>query len=178
MGRIIAVSYVTLDGVFEEPAWSGPYFTEELQQFQSDNLAEADAMLLGRVTYQGFAAAWPAMAAETGDFGKRMNTMDKYVASRTLTATEWNATLLEGDVVEAVTELKQGDRTLLINGSATLIEALRPHGLIDEYRLMIYPVIVGRGRHLFAEGAAEGTLKLAQARTTQSGVIIATYVPA
>jgi dihydrofolate reductase len=178
MGKIFAVEYVTLNGVFEDPAWSGPYFNEELQQFQWDNLFECDGLLLGRVTYQGFAQAWPSMEAETGDFGKRMNSIGKYVASTTLTSTEWNATLLEGDVPEAVAKLKESDQTLMIGGSATLIETLRAHNLIDEYRLMIYPVIVGSGKRLFGDGAAAGTMKLTKTQSTESGVIIATYAPA
>ena len=177
VGRIFAVEYVTLDGVFEDPAWSGPYFDEQLQKFQADNLAECDGLLLGRVTYEGFAKAWPAMEADTGDFGVRMNSIPKWVASTTLTDTEWNATLLQGDVATAVTELKQQDLTLMIDGSATLVETLRRHDLIDEYRLMIYPVIVGAGRKLFADSGAS-TLRLTSATTSASGVVVACYVPA
>jgi dihydrofolate reductase len=179
MGTIFAVEYLTLDGVFEEPAWSGPYFNEELQQFQSNNLLECDGLLLGRVTYQGFAQAWPAMEADTGEFGVRMNSLPKWVASTTLTSTEWNASLLAGDVVAAVSELKQRpDLTLMIAGSSTLVETLRAAGLIDEYRLMIYPVIVGSGRRLFGDGASPGAWTLTDATTTASGVIIARYTPA
>jgi dihydrofolate reductase len=178
MGRIFAVEYVTLDGVFEEPSWSGPYFDEQLQKFQLDNLVECDALLLGRVTYEGFAKAWPAMEADTGEFGVRMNSIPKWVASRTLTGTEWNATLLGGDVPTAVAELKQRDLTLMIDGSATLIDTLRRHDLIDEYRLMIYPVILGSGRRLFAEPAAPASLRLISTQASPSGVIIARYGPA
>jgi dihydrofolate reductase len=177
MGKIFAVEYVTLDGVFEEPGvWSGPYFDEELQKFQQDNLWECDGLLLGRVTYEGFAQAWPAMEAETGDFGVRMNSIPKWVASTTLTEPTWNASVLDGDAPTAVATLKEQDLTLMVAGSATLIETLRANGLVDEYRLMIYPVVVGSGRRLFGDDAAPGELKLTDATTTESGVIVARYV--
>jgi dihydrofolate reductase len=178
MGKIFAVEYITLDGVFEEPGWSGPYFNEELQKFQQDNLLECDGLLLGRVTYEGFAQAWPQMEAETGEFGVRMNSIPKWVASTTLTEPTWNASVLDGDVPTAVAALKEQNLTLMVAGSATLVETLRANGLVDEYRLMIYPVIVGSGRRLFGEGAAPGELKLTDATTTESGVIVARYVPA
>jgi dihydrofolate reductase len=178
MGKIFAVEYVTLDGVFEEPGWSGPYFNKELERFQQDNLWECDGLLLGRVTYEGFAQAWPAMEAETGDFGVRMNSIPKWVASTTLAEPTWNASVLDGDVPTAVAALKEQDLTLMVAGSATLVETLRANGLIDEFRLMIYPVIVGSGRRLIADGAAPGELKLTDVTTTGSGVIVARYVPA
>ncbi|SDJ36890.1 Dihydrofolate reductase [Frankineae bacterium MT45] len=175
MGKIFAVEYLTLDGVFEDPQWSSPYFNEELQQFQYNNLFECDALLLGRVTYQGFAQAWPTMEAETGDFGQRMNSIGKYVASTTLATPEWNATLIEGHVIDAVKRLKASDETLMIAGSATFVESLRSYGLIDEYRLMIYPVIVGRGRRFFGE--AQTSLTLVDSLITKSGVALLTYHP-
>jgi dihydrofolate reductase len=178
MGKIFAVEYITLDGVFEEPGWSGPYFNEELQKFQQDNLLECDGLLLGRVTYEGFAQAWPQMEAETGEFGARMNSIPKWVASTTLTEPTWNASVLDADVPTAVAALKEQNLTLMVAGSATLVETLRANGLVDEYRLMIYPVIVGSGRRLFGEGAAPGEVKLTDATTTESGVIVARYVPA
>ncbi|MGH8960492.1 MAG: dihydrofolate reductase family protein [Jatrophihabitantaceae bacterium] len=178
MGKIFAVEYLTLDGVFDEPGrWSGPYFDEQLQSFQADNLLECDGLLLGRVTYEGFADAWPKMEAETGDFGKRMNSIGKYVASTTLTSPEWNATLLEGDVTAAVATLKESGQSLMIAGSAKLVETLRARNLIDEYRLMIYPLIAGSGNRLFGNGVGS-ELTLAKTQTTGSGVIVATYVPA
>src|SRR3954453_11510401 len=120
MGKIIAVSYVTLDGVFEEPSWSGPYFNDELSNWQEQNLKEADVMLLGRRTSEGFKEAWPKMEAETGDFGVKMNSMPKRVATTTLTEPEWNATFIEGDLAEEPRELKGGRDSILINGSASL----------------------------------------------------------
>lgn len=177
MGKIIAVEYVTLDGVFEEPAWSGPYFNEELGNWQHDNLKEADALLLGRRTYEGFKAAWPQMEAETGDFGKKMNGMPKYVATTTLTEPQWNAQFLRGDVVDAIAKLKTEPAALLINGSASLVNLLTRHNLIDEYRIMVYPVVVGEGRRLWDEGT-KVALKLERTFTTTTGVEVLTYLPA
>ena len=175
MGKVFAVEYLTLDGVMEEPSWSGPYFNDELAAFQYDNLFECDALLLGRVTYEGFAAAWPVASDEQG-FADRMNGIGKYVASTTLTETKWNATLLEGDVPAAVAKLKQSDQTLMIDGSAELVESLRPHDLVDEYRLMVFPVVVGSGKRLFGPGG-QSTLELVSVRTTTSGVAVMTYRP-
>lgn len=180
MGRIIAVEYVTLDGVFEEPGWSGPYFGSELQKFQWDNLMEADALLLGRVTYEGFSQAWPAMEAETGDFGQKMNSMPKYVVTTTVDTLAWNATRLDGDVVTAVTALKESDDSgsLLINGSGQLFNTLSEAGLIDEYRFMLFPVVVGTGRKLWRDGAPNQPLTLTNSLVTESGTLVLTYVPA
>ncbi|MGX6601836.1 dihydrofolate reductase family protein [Micromonosporaceae bacterium Da 78-11] len=177
MGKIVAVSYVTLDGVFEEPSWSGPYFNEELQEWQGKNLREADVQLLGRRTYEGFKQAWPAMEAETGWFGEKMNTMPKLVATTTLTEPEWNATFIQGDVAEAVRELKAGPQSVLIGGSANLVNYLTKHNLIDEYRVMIYPVVVGTGRKLWDEGTTVA-LTVTDSFVTKSGVAVLTYLPA
>ncbi|BCJ51291.1 pyrimidine reductase [Actinoplanes sp. NBRC 14428] len=177
MGKLVAVSYVTLDGVFEEPAWSGPYFNDELGAWQDGNLREADALLLGRRTYEGFKAAWPQMEASTGDFGKRMNTMPKYVATTTLAEPEWNATFLRGEVAGAVAELKAGPGSLLLNGSAELLNYLTRHNLVDEYRIMVYPVVVGEGRRLWHEGT-KVALRHTGTWTTTTGVEVVTYVPA
>jgi dihydrofolate reductase len=177
MGKIVAVSYVTLDGVFEEPAWSGPYFNEELGTWQESNLLEADVMLLGRRTYEGFKEAWPAMEAQTGEFGVKMNTMPKLVATTTLTEPEWNATFIEGDVAEAVRELRDGPDPVLINGSGTLVNYLTRHNLIDEYRIMIFPVVVGEGRKLWDEGTKIALRPIGQF-VTETGVEVITYIPA
>ncbi len=177
MGKIVAVEYTTLDGVFEEPAWSGPYFSEELSSWQAANLQEADALLLGRRTYEGFKAAWPQMEAATGDFGVKMNTMPKYVATTSLTEPEWNATFLQGEVAEAVAQLKTQPDNLLINGSADLVNYLTRHNLIDEYRIMIFPVVQGEGRMLWEPGT-KIALTLADSWQTKTGVNVLTYVPA
>ena len=174
MGTIVAVEYLTLDGVMENPAWSFPYFNEELQQFQYDNLFAADALLLGRVTYDGFKAAWPSMSDEKG-FADRMNGMPKYVATRAGGAPEWNATFLEGDLVQAVTRLKATDQALLVNGSGDLVNQLAAAGLVDEYRFMVFPVVAGAGQRLFDERAADLSLTQAGSWTSKSGVVVLTY---
>jgi dihydrofolate reductase len=178
MGKIVAVEYLTLDGVMGEPQWSGPYFNDEVAAFQYANLMEADVMLLGRVTYQGFAEAWPAMEEATGDFGVKMNSMPKHVATTSLTTPEWNATFIEGDVAAFVETLKATDDSVLINGSAQLFAYLAARGLIDEYRFMIYPVVVGEGKKLWPEGQPSVALTLTKSVITESGVAILTYVPA
>ncbi|BEL09259.1 dihydrofolate reductase family protein [Actinoplanes sichuanensis] len=177
MGKIVAVEYMTLDGVFEEPVWSGPYFNEELGAWQAHNLGEADALLLGRVTYEGMKAVWPQMAAETGEFGVKMNEMPKHVATTTLTEPEWNATFIEGDVAEAVEKLKTGSETLLINGSATLVNYLARYNLIDEYRVMINPVVIGEGRPLWEPGTRIALTHIGSWRSS-TGVEVISYVPA
>jgi dihydrofolate reductase len=179
MGTVVAVEYLTIDGIMGEPAWSAPYFNGEVADFQKDNLFGSDALLLGRETYEGFKAAWPSMSDEAG-FADKMNGMPKYVATTTLDTGEWNATLLKGgDAVEAVAALKQEfDGQLLINGSATLFQTLHAAGLIDEYRFMIYPVLEGKGKRLFPEGTPSSALRLVKTQTTESGVILAWYQPA
>lgn len=177
MGKVVAVEYVTLDGVFEEPSWSGPFFNEELANWQAENLREADALLLGRRTYEGFKSAWPQMEAETGDFGVKMNTMPKHVATTTLEAPEWNATFLRGEVADEVAKLRTEPGHLLINGSATLVNYLTRHNLIDEYRIMIYPVVLGEGRRLWDDGT-KIALQLTDSWRTATGVEVVTYKPA
>jgi len=177
MGKVVAVEYTTLDGVFEEPAWSGPYFNDELSAWQARNLEEADALLLGRKTYEGFKAAWPQMEAETGFFGVKMNSMPKHVATTSLTEAEWNATFMQGEVADAVAKLKTEPGNLLINGSASLVNYLTKHNLIDEYRIMIFPVVQGEGRKLWDDGT-KIALKLTDTWKTATGVEVVTYIPA
>ncbi|MFF5292694.1 dihydrofolate reductase family protein [Paractinoplanes globisporus] len=177
MGKVVAVEYTTLDGVFEEPAWSGPYFNDELSAWQARNLEEADALLLGRKTYEGFKAAWPQMEAETGFFGVKMNSMPKHVATTSLTEAEWNATFIQGEVADAVAKLKTEPGNLLINGSASLVNYLTKHNLIDEYRIMIFPVVQGEGRKLWDDGT-KIALKLTDTWKTATGVEVVTYIPA
>jgi len=177
MGTVVAVEYTSVDGVMEEPRWSAPYFNDEVAQFQYNNLFTSDALLLGRITYEGFKASWPSMTDDEQGFGLRMNALPKYVSSNSLSAGEWNATLLSGDPVEQVAKLKQDfDGVLLINGSAQLFQALHAAGLIDEYRIMVYPVVVGSGKKLFGDGG-DTALKLTKSQITASGVAILTYQP-
>ena len=174
MRKLKLAMYVSLDGVVEGPAWTGPYWNDQLSDLQAEYLYSSDALVLGRVTYEGFAAAWPGMEETTGDFGKKMNSMPKFVASRTLTSGEWNATILEGDLADSVAKLKKLDGgDLLIYGSGDVVDELTRHGLIDEYRLMVHPVIVGSGKRIFSTGAA-ATLSLAETVTTGTGVVVAT----
>ena len=177
--KVVATEYVSLDGVMEEPGmWSFPFFNDEAAKFKYDELFASDALLLGRVTYQGFAAAWPTMEG-TGDFGERMNSLPKYVASTTLATVEWNARLIEGDVMAAVARLKQQPgQDLLIAGSAQLVQTLMRHDLIDEYRLMLHPILLGSGKRLFREGSDTKTLNLVETTPLSSGIVILTYHPA
>ncbi len=179
MRKVILSPYVTLDGIMEAPnEWSFQFWNDELAKYKNDELFASDALLLGRITYQGFAAAWPTMEG-TGEFGERINSMTKYVASTTLTETEWNATLIAGDVADAVAALKQQPgQDILVWGSADLAHTLMQHDLIDEYRLMVYPVIVGKGKRLFKDGIGSPTLQLVDTQTTSTGVVILTYRPA
>jgi dihydrofolate reductase len=167
--------YVSLDGVVEDPAWSGPFWNDELAAMQAEYLYSSDALVLGRVTYEGFAAAWPGMEEQTGEFGRKMNSMPKHVASRTLRRAEWNASIIEGDLAGAIAALKDepgGD--LLIYGSGDLVDELTRMGLVDEYRFMVHPVVVGSGKRLFSTGP-EATLELVAIATTAAGVVVATY---
>ena len=140
--------------------WSGPFWSDEASDFKHDELFASDGLLLGRVTYEGFAKAWPTMEG-TGDYGERMNSLPKYVASRTLDEAGWNATVIKGSVPEAVPELKQQPgQDLLVFGSGQLLHTLLQHHLVDEYRLMVHPIIAGSGKRLFPQGTAQTVLKL------------------
>src|SRR5581483_1313601 len=145
--RLVATEYVSLDGVFEEPGhWSFPFFNEEAANFKAEELAATDAQLLGRKTYEGFAKAWPTMEG-TGDFGVKMNTMPKYVVTSTLDKLEWSGSVpVRGDVVAEVRKLKEKPgRDLLLAGSAQLFNTLMRANVIDVYRLMVHPIVLGGG---------------------------------
>jgi dihydrofolate reductase len=176
--RVVASTYVTLDGYIDEPGtWSFPFWCEEAAEFKSKELFASDALLLGRITYEGFAAAWPTMK-DTGDFGAKMNAMPKYVASRTLKTATWNATIIEGEVADAVRALKAADGgDLLIGGSGQLIDYLTGHDLIDEYRLMIHPIVLSAGTKRLFNTAPRRTLSLADSITFPTGVVVHTYQP-
>jgi dihydrofolate reductase len=186
MRNVVAAEYVTIDGVMQDPGgvgeiehggWSSEYFNDELAKYQSDQLLASDALLLGRVTFEGFAAAWPSMEEVEGEFAVRMNALPKFVASRTLNEPlAWNGILVKGDLPEEVAKLKeQPGEGLLIYGSGELVNALHPHGLIDEYRLMVFPVTLGGGKRLFREGTDKTALTLTDAQMTSSGVALLTY---
>ena len=182
MTRVVLTEFISLDGVMEEPRWTfqferGP----DGMKFKADELFASEALLLGRVTYQGFAQAWPSMG--TDEFGKRMNSIPKYVVSSTLTEAEasWGpTTVLRGDVVPEITKLKDtpgGD--LLVEGSCRLARTLIRHGLVDEYRFMLFPIMLGSGKHLFPEEMNEqARLSLTEAKPDRDGVMLLRYQPA
>lgn len=186
MGKLVVSEFITLDGVIEAPGgekslgersgWSLPYFSDETAQFKLADLQESDALLMGRVTYQIHAAAWPS---ETGEFADLMNGLPKYVVSSTLDTVEWNnSRLMRGDIPTEVKKVKQAvQRTILIDGGSDLANLLMRHGLIDEYRLLLYPVVVGTGKRLFQDGGPIQALKLIEARTFATGVVALTYQP-
>jgi dihydrofolate reductase len=177
--RLVATEYLSLDGVFEEPGkWSGPFFNAEAGQFKWSELQASDALLLGRKTYEGFAAAWPTMPG-TGEFGEKMNSMTKYVVSSTLNKVEWaGSQLVKGDVAAEVRKLKkQPGQDLLLSGSAQLFNALMRENVIDLYRFMLHPVVLGKGKRLFAHTADQRILDLAETKRFGSGIVILEYEP-
>jgi dihydrofolate reductase len=176
MRKIVVTEFVSLDGVIEEPAWTFPYWNDEIATFKGEESSASDALLLGRVTYQGFAAAWPQSEDEGADY---FNSVRKYVVSETLEEPlEWsNSTLIKDNVVEEITNLKHQDgKNITVHGSATLVRTLMQHGLVDRYRLLVYPVIVGKGKRLFEEGIP-ATLKLLESQSFSSGVVALVYEP-
>jgi len=189
MGKLVVTEFMSLDGIIEDPGgsegtehggWSFRHPTPDGNQFKSDELRASDVQLLGRVTYEGFAAAWPAMEEATGDFGKKMNAMPKVVVSTTLTEGSWNnTTIISGDLAGEVARLKaQYDGDILVQGSATLVQALAGQGLVDEYHLMVHPVVLGKGKRLFSDGAAGTDLELVESRKVGPDVLLLTYRPA
>ncbi len=184
MGRIVVTEFISLDGVMEAPG-GGENFKhggwtfkinrgEDGDKFKLDETLNSEALLLGRVTYQGFAAAWPSM---TGEFADKFNSMPKYVVSSTLQDPSWNnSTVLKGDVVASVSQLKQsigGD--IVVHGSAMLVQTLLEHDLVDELRLMVFPVVLGSGKRLFGETTNKKSLQLVESKIVGDGVAIMTY---
>jgi len=187
MGRIVVTEFVSLDGVMEDPGGSenfkhGGWSFEisrgdEGDKFKLDEAFSSEALLLGRVTYEGFASAWPS---REGDFADKFNTMPKYVLSSTLEAPEWNnSTVLKGNLAEEVAKLKQDhDGDIVVHGSARLVQALIDQGLVDELRLMVYPVVLGSGKRLFGETGDKKRLRLVDSKVIGDGVAILIYEPA
>jgi dihydrofolate reductase len=187
MARIVVSEFVSLDGVMEDPGgaedfqhggWAFEFSRgEEGDRFKVDETMQSDALLLGRRTYEGFADAWPS---RTGEFADRFNTMPKYVASSTLRDPEWgNTTVLDGDPVEAVARLREapgGD--IVVHGSAQLAQTLLAHDLVDELRLMVFPVVLGTGKRLFGATSDRKPLRLVDSRIVGDGVAIMVYAPA
>ena len=178
--RLVATEYVSLDGVFEEPGhWSGPWFNEEAGEFKFRELQASDALLMGRRTYAGFSSAWPTMEG-TGEFGEKMNSMPKYVVSSTLDRVEWSGSkLINGNVAEEVAKLKkQRGGDLLLSGSAMLFNDMMRENLIDLYRLMVHPVVLGTGARLFTEDTTKRALELTEVKRFASGIVVLEFVPA
>ena len=177
MRKIVVSEFLSLDGVMENPNWTWPFHTDEQQKFKFDELKASDALLLGRVTYEGFAAAWPNMIEQTGEYGAMMNNYPKYVVSNTLNELGWNnSTLVKGNIAEEVSKLKQQPgKDILVFGSCDLVNELYRSDLIDEYRLMVFPVVVGTGKKLFGDGTIRKVLRLVETRTFGSGVIVLIY---
>lgn len=182
MGRIAVTEFVSLDGVMEDPGgaegsrhggWTMPYWNDEVAAFKKEELVVAEGLLLGRVTYDGFAAAWPAM---TDEFADRMNGIAKYVVTSRRDALAWNnSTRLDGDVAAAVGRLKdQVKGNILVAGSATLVQELARQGLVDEYRLVVYPIVLGDGKRLFGEDSYT-KLNLMFEQRTSTGALLVTY---
>jgi dihydrofolate reductase len=187
MGRIVVTEFVSLDGVMEDPGGSEDFKHggwsfeisrgDEGDKFKLDETLEAEALLLGRVTYQGFAEAWPA---RSGEFADKFNSMPKYVVSSTLGEADWNnSTVLDGDLGEAVREVSerhQGD--VVVHGSAQLVQTLLEQDLVDELRLMVFPVALGAGKRLFGETSEKKPLRLVDSMSVGEGVAILIYTPA
>ena len=186
MGRIVVTEFVSLDGVMEDPGgsedfkyggWSFEFARgDEGDKFKLDETLETDALLLGRITYEGFAAAWPS---REGEFADKFNTMPKYVVSSTLEEPEWNnSTVLKGDVAEEVAKLKQEqDGDIVVHGSPRLVQTLVELDLVDELRLMVFPVVLGTGKRLFGETSDKKPLQLVDSKVVGDGVAILTYEP-
>jgi len=187
MGRIVVTEFVSLDGVVEAPGggedfkYGGWTFEinrgEEGDRFKLDETMASEALLLGRRTYEGFAAAWPS---REGDFADKFNTMPKYVVSSTLEEPEWNnSTVLKGDVAEEVAKLRrEQDGDIVVHGSPRLVQTLLENDLVDELRLMVFPVVLGSGKRLFGDTSDKKPLRLVDSRTVGDGVAILTYEPA
>jgi dihydrofolate reductase len=192
--RITLSTYLTLDGVMQAPGtptedpsggftqggWQFPYVDQELGTFTTQWFEQADAFLLGRRTYEIFAAHWPSVSGEGNVVAARLNALPKYVVSTTLEKVGWhNSTLIASDVLKEVAELKaRPGRELQIHGSSTLAQSLLDHGLIDELRLWTYPVVLGSGRRLLEPGRTPTALRLVESRTTGSGCVVSVYRPA
>jgi dihydrofolate reductase len=184
MGKIIVTEFVSIDGVMEDPGGAEDYkhggwtfeigMGEDGAKFKLDETMETDALLLGRRTYEGFAAAWPS---REGSFADKFNSMPKYVVSSTLDSPEWNnTTVLKGDPVEAVRRLKEEqDGTIQVAGSRQLAQTLIENDLVDQLNLMVFPVVLGSGKRLFEETSDKRRLELVESRTVGNGVVILIY---
>jgi len=176
MRKLIVSEFVSLDGIMEQPSWTFEFGSPQQEQYKYDELFASDALLLGRVTYDGFAQAWPTVTDEVG-FADRMNSLPKYVVSTTLKKGTWNnTTIISSNVLDEIQKLKQArGQAILVGGSGKLVNMLNRHDLVDEYRLMIFPVVLGKGQRLFAEGGEPKKLQLSSVTALKSGVTVLTY---
>lgn len=185
MRKVVVTEFVTLDGVFEDPGgsegtpfggWNMPFMDAEATKYKLEELFACDALLLGRVTYQGFAAAWPSIQDEMG-FAERMNGLPKYVASNTLEKLDWNnSRLIKGNLTEEVTRLRQQPGLdIVIMGSGSLVHELLQADLVDEVRLMVHPVILGSGKRWLEGEIDRKSLKLVESKRLSSGVVVLVY---
>jgi len=178
MRNIVVTMFMTLDGVIQDPHhWSFPYWNDDIAKFKYDELFASDALLLGRVTYEGFADAWPKRD-NSDPFTHRMNTMTKYMVSTTLDTADWDNThIIRENVVEEIKKLKQQDgQDIAVHGSATLVQTLMAHDLIDVYHLLVYPIVRGSGQKLFSEDST-AKLKLVEQIPYSTGVVGLIYEP-
>jgi dihydrofolate reductase len=175
MRKLVVTEFISLDGVIENPMWTFPYWNDEVANFKAEEATTGDALLLGRVTYDGFAAVWPDRKDDGAEY---FNGIRKYVVSTTLEKAEWNnSVLINGDAVAEINKLKgQDGQNIVVHGSGRLIQTLIQHDLIDEYRLLVYPLILGKGQRLF-EDENEVKLKLVESKVTSSGVVALVYEP-
>src|SRR5215208_1540761 len=182
MRKVVAAEFLSLDGVMESPdKWHFPYFNDEMGQAVGESFAAADAMLMGRVNYEEWAAFWPGQDPEENPMAAQMNAMQKYVVSRTLEEPlGWqNSTLISENVADELAKLKQGEGgDIVISGSGVLVRSLLRYGLLDELKLMIHPVVVGGGKRLFEDGSGRKALELMDSKTFATGVVYLTYQPA
>jgi dihydrofolate reductase len=182
MRKVVAAEFVSLDGVFEAPdQWHFPYFNDEMGQVIGEGFAASDAMLMGRVNYEEWAAYWPEQDPEENPIADTMNTRQKYVVSTTLEEPlQWsNSTLIKENVAQEIEKLKEQEgKDIVISGSGTLVRSLLGYGLLDELKLMVHPIVVGSGKRLFEEEAETKPLKLVDSKTFSTGVVYLTYRPA
>ena len=179
MRKVVAAEFLSLDGVMESPdKWHFPYFNEEMGQAVGEGFAAADAMLMGRVNYEEWAAFWPGQDPEENPMAAQMNSMKKYVVSTILEdPLGWqNSTLIGDNVADEIANLKQGEGgDIVVSGSGALVRSLLQYGLLDELKLMIHPVVVGGGKRLFGEGGERKELELVDSKTFATGVVYLTY---
>ncbi len=176
MRKLVVTEFVSLDGVMEAPSWTFEFRSDKIAKFKGDEQFESDMLLLGRITYEGFAQAWPNSTDKGADW---MNSIPKYVVTITLATADWNnSTIIRENIMEEVAQLKQQDgRNILVYGSGTLVDSLMEAGLVDEYRLLIFPVVVGSGKRLFKDNRT-AKLKLASSQNFDTGVTALIYHPA